>query len=298
MQHPILFFGTSPFAVPILERLAKDPRFEIKAVVTQPDRPVGRHALLKAPPVKEAAERLSIPVLQFESVKSPAAFSSLTTLGATACVVASFGQIISTQLLDAFPHGMVNVHASLLPKYRGASPIAASIAAGDAETGITIMKMDAQMDHGPTLAYAHEQIRSDDTTPMLEDRLAALGAETLPDVLIKYLDGQLAPTEQDHAHATGVQLLSRDDGRLDPTTQSAETMERLVRAYTPWPGTYIEKNGKRLKVLEARLANEPGYPTVNGVDGQTLCLMNVQPEGKPPMDGAAFLRGNKDWFNA
>lgn len=292
MSHPILFFGTSAFAVPLLESLAQDSRFSILAVVTQPDRPVGRHAVLTAPPVKQTALRLNLPVLQFEKVKSDEAYEALSKFKAETAVVASFGQIIPKRLLEAYPKGMVNAHASILPELRGASPIAAAIAQGKNKTGVSIMQMDELMDHGPVLKIFEEDIRPEDTTLSLENRLAELAAESMPRVLAEYLDGKLLGEEQNHANATKVKLLSREDGRLEPAEQTAIEMERLVRAYTPWPGTYIEMNGKRLKILEAKLGSLEGYPTVIGSDGQVLSLTRVQPEGKQNMDGADYLRGN------
>jgi methionyl-tRNA formyltransferase len=300
----LVFYGTSSFAVPVLKRLASDDRFTITAVVTQPDRPAGRHAEPKASPVKTAAERLNLTVRQFESVKSDEAFASLSERGGDVAVVASFGQIIPQRLIDAYPHGMVNVHGSILPKYRGASPIAATILHGDTETGVTIMKMDAKMDHGPILATATEAIFPDDTAGSLHDRLAELGARILPDVLFDYVNGDIEPREQDHAAATTVKLLSREDGEID-WSKSATDIARMVRAYDPWPGTYTTMNGKRLKILRAQVGAirdvsrarivEEGYPAVVCGDGKALRLLHVQPEGRPAMDGKDFLRGYRDW---
>jgi methionyl-tRNA formyltransferase len=306
----LVYFGTSAFAVPILERLAKDARFEVTAVVTQPDRPVGRHAEVMASPIKQAALKLGLPVLQPESVKTDEAFALLEQHPADAYVVASYGQIIPQRVLDLPKHGAINVHGSILPAYRGASPIAAAIANGDKATGVTIMLMDAKMDHGPTLAFATEPITSDDTTKTLEPRLSKLGADTLPDVLEKYLKGEQQATEQDHDKATMVKLLKREDGKLDPLTQTAEQMERLVRAYEPWPGTYLEIEGKRLKVLSAVTAANydsqikgdasrvifSGKPAMRAVDGKIIVFNCVQPEGKKKMSGEEFLRGTREWI--
>jgi methionyl-tRNA formyltransferase len=312
----LIFFGTSGFAVPILERLAKDTRFEVTAVVTQPDRPVGRHAEVMASPIKQAALKLGLPVLQPESVKTDEAFALLEQHPADVYVVASYGQIIPQRVLDLPKHGAINVHGSILPAYRGASPIAAAIANGDASTGITIMLMDAKMDHGPTLGWSHELILPEDTTRTLEPRLAERGADLLPIVLEEYLNGERQPTEQNHEKATFVKLLKREDGKLDPLTQTAEQMERLVRAYEPWPGTYLEIEGKRLKIFEASvvpllssraeqqqsrgISSTPhtvidGSPAIVCFDGSTLKLLRVQPEGKKEMSGEEFLRGMKNW---
>lgn len=290
MKHRIIFYGTSPFAVPSLEALAADGRFEILAVVTQPDRPAGRKGELKKPEVKLAAEKLGLKVLQPESVKTDEAFDELKRLDAEAAVVASYGQIIPQRVLDLYPKNMINVHASLLPDYRGASPINAAIRDGRDKTGVSIMLMDAKMDHGPVLKMAELDIKPDDTTASLTPRLADLGAHILPNVLADYLEGKIEPVEQDHDKATFVKILNREDGRLDPVKPAVE-LECLVRAMDPWPGTFIDHEGKRLKVIKAQVGEVAGYPVIETVDGK-LSLITVQPEGKKAMDGAAFKRGH------
>ena len=281
MKIRVVFYGTSAFAVPALEALSRDARFELIGVVTQPDRPAGRKGELTKPPIKISAETLNLPVLQFESVKDDASFTALQKLGGDVAVVASFGQIIPQRLLDVYPHGAVNVHGSILPEYRGASPVAAAIRDGKTETGVTIMLMDAKMDHGPILSIAKEPILADDTTETLLSRLAMLGATVLPDVLAKFVAGEVTPIEQDHAKATSVKLLTREDGRLDLHRPAVE-LERLVRAMTPWPGTFFEQNGKRIKVLKAK------------VEGDAFLPIEVQPEGKKPMSYEDYQRGHRD----
>jgi methionyl-tRNA formyltransferase len=305
----VIFYGTSDFAVPSLEALAHDGRFSVLGVVTQPDRPVGRHAEIQKTPVKIAAEKLGIPVYQFEQVKSDDAFEKLSTLKADVAVVASFGQIIPQRVLDLYKYGMINVHSSLLPKYRGSSPISAAIANGDQVTGVSIMLLDAKMDHGPVLAMSDMAIEKTDTTATLTPKLADQGAALLISTLPGYIDGSINPVEQDHTQATIVKLLKREDGKLEPSIKSADELERLVRAYEPWPGTFIELNGKRLKVLASQVdgaTDEPagtrfqvdGMPAIACADGTGLILTKVQPEGKPPLEGAAFLRGSRDWLSA
>ena len=229
-------------------------------------------------------------VLQPESVKTDEAFDELKKLDAEAAVVASYGQIIPQRVLDLYPKNMINVHASLLPDYRGASPINAAIRDGQAKTGVTIMLMDAKMDHGPVLKLAELDIKPDDTTASLTPRLADFGATVLPDVLTDYLEGKIKPVEQDHDKATFVKILNREDGRLDPAKPAVE-LERLVRAMDPWPGTFIDHEGKRLKVLKAQVGEAEGYPILETTDGK-LSLLIVQPEGKKPMDGADYKRGH------
>lgn len=301
MKTPVVFYGTSPFAVPSLEALARDGRFEIVCVITQPDRPAGRKGELTKPAIKLAAEQLGLRVEQPESLKTDESYALLKSIGGELGVVASYGQIIPQPVLDLYSKGMINVHASLLPDYRGASPINASIHDGREETGVTIMVMDAKMDHGPILAMAAEPIRQDDTTVTLTPRLADLGASLLLATLPGYLDGSIKPVEQDHEKATFVKLLSREDGKLDPTKTAVE-LERLVRAMDPWPGTYFEYDGKRLKVLKAAIGpdtdkpagtlfQESSDPILACADRSSLKLLEVQPEGKKPMAGAAFARG-------
>lgn len=290
----VVFYGTSAFSLPSLEALASDPRLSVIGVVTQPDRPAGRQGVVTAPPVKLAAERLRLPVFQFEQVKSDAAYETLQTLNADLAVVASFGQIISARILDLYPRGVLNVHPSLLPAYRGAVPMNAAIRDGLAETGVTIMLMDALMDHGPIVSQMNAEILPTDTTETLSERLSKTSAHFLVETLHAFVEGTAIPQEQDHATATFVKLLSREDGKID-LGKSAIEIERLVRAYTPWPGTSIEYKGKRLKVLKAHATSEPGATDfhIPCGDNSILVLDEVQPEGKKPMRGEAFLRGQR-----
>jgi len=300
----LVFFGTSDFAVPILERLAADGRFEVRAVVTQPDRPVGRKAVLTEPPAKIAAKQLGLTVLQFEQVKSDEAYEALKAVPMDAAAVASFGQIIPQRVLDLAPKGFINVHASILPAYRGASPIAAAIKNGDSETGVTIMLMDALMDHGPALSVAKEPVNAEDTAMTLSARLSRLGADLLPDTIVGYIEGMIKPQEQEHEKATKVKLLTREDGLID-WTQTADAIERMIRAYDPWPGAYTMVDGKRLKILKARLGQaateqpgsfyktNDGQPAVACGNGTSLVLDQVQPEGKPAMSGRAYANGRR-----
>ncbi len=297
----IIFYGTSSFAVPILRALCDDKRLQIIAVVTQPDRPVGRHAVLTGSPVKQVAQEKNLDVRAYEKVKSLEAFEDLKTIKADVAVVASFGQIIPQRVLDLTPHGAINVHGSILPKYRGASPVAAAIREGEMETGITIMKMDALMDHGPVLAIAKESIGADDTAGSLLERLALLGAKTLPNVLVDYIAGQIVPQEQDHAAATTIGLLDRENGAINWNKPATE-IERLVRAYDPWPGTFTMLDGKRLKILKTSIGAPtdlaPGTFFIHDGALEVACgehtslrLDRIQPEGKSPMPGPVWING-------
>lgn len=303
----LLFFGTSDFAVPVFNALAKDARFHIVATITQPDRPVGRQQTLEQTSIKKISITHGVPVFTFENLRATDAYEALHKIHFDAAVVASFGQIIPQRLLDLAPQKFLNVHASLLPSYRGASPIAAAIRNGESETGVSIMVMDARMDHGATLAMQKESIRPDDTTGRLSERLALRGALLLSDCIVDYLKGRLQAIPQNESQATYVKLLTREDGRLDPTQQTAAEMERMMRAYDPWPGTYYEWNGRRIKILQAVLGKktegfpgarviENGQPALVSMDGVSLLLTRVVPDGKKPMDGSAYGRGHHDWI--
>lgn len=305
MPSRLLFFGTSAFAVPLLQKLASDPRFVVTLVVTQPDRPVGRKQVLTPPAVKVAAQALGIEVFQPEKIKAQEALVFLKTHSFDAAVVASYGQILPQALLDLAPNKFLNLHGSLLPAYRGASPITEAIKNGDAETGVTVMVMDAAMDHGPMLAKMTTPILSTDTTETLAERLAAVGADSFGDTLAAYLEGKITATEQDHAQASFCKLIKKEDGLLDPTIQTATELERRVRAYTPWPTAFLSLGEKRLKILESHVMTaksvhppgmlwlEDGHYFLACANGTTLELVSVRPEGGNTMSGAAYAHGQK-----
>ncbi|MFH1620680.1 MAG: methionyl-tRNA formyltransferase [Patescibacteria group bacterium] len=309
MAYKIIFFGTSDFAVPSLKALAEDKGYKIAGIVTQPDRPVGRHADLTPPPIKAVAEELGIqPIWQPEKIKDLKDMDYLfhgndtTDNKIDAFVIISYGKILPDWLLQIPSHGVVNVHPSLLPRWRGPSPIQAAITAGDETTGVTIMKIDTEMDHGPILAQKQVKIDARDDSRTMSERLSKLGADMLKDVLAGYLEGKIQPREQDHAKATYCKILSRDDGRLDFTRPAIE-LDRQVRACNPWPGAWTIINGKRLKILVAAVGHEnkgtnPGElfhyydrPFFSCVDGSSLELTFVQPEGKKPMYGEVWFQG-------
>ncbi len=307
----VLFFGTGEFAVPSLQALVKDESFEVIAVVTQPDRPAGRHATVTPPPVKAAATALGMTdVKQPEKLAEPSFQDWIKHVGAScdAFVVVSYGKILPQWLLDLPKNGVINVHGSLLPRWRGPSPIQAAIAAGDAKSGVTIMQLDAQMDHGPVLALVETAIRPDDNAAALHDRLAELGALLLADTLSDYLDGRLEPVEQDHARATVCKILTREDGKID-WSRPAHEIERKIRAYDPWPGCWTMIGDKRLKIHKASVidgdaAFSPGQcfvfekqPAVACGDGTGLLLTDVQSEGRAAMTGRAYLAGLQSWEN-
>lgn len=303
MKPRIVFMGSPEFAVPTLRLLAQN--YPVIGVVTQPDRPAGRGQALTPPPVKLLAIELGIALIQPPRLRQPEAMEQLRRWSPDLIVVAAFGQILRPEVLDLPPLGCLNVHASLLPRWRGAAPISAAILAGDALTGVTIMRMDAGVDTGPILSQRTEAIRPDDTTATLSQRLAMLGAELLIETLPGYLSGEIRPQPQDDALATYAPMLKKEDGMLD-FGRSAVELERRVRAFQPWPGAYMEWSNGPLKVLKAAVDEAPqiaspgqrlvhhGLPAVQTAHG-LLLLEEVQPAGKKPMSGKAFLQGARNW---
>jgi methionyl-tRNA formyltransferase len=310
MPYKILFFGTADFSVPSLQSLLDDPRFEVVGVVTKLDAPIGRHQVLTPPPVKSLALKKNVEVFQFEKIKTDETFNILKQLQdkleIDAYVVVSYGKIIPQNILDLPKKGAINVHGSLLPRWRGASCVQAAIASGDQKTGVTIMLMDSEMDHGDILAQKEIEIGNQETGGELHDRLANLGAASLPDNLFDYLKGQIKPQPQDHSLATYCKILTRDDGKLDWTKSAAE-IEHLVRAYNPWPGTWDETKEGRMKILKTSIANgffEGDWTTgkyksvdnhlyVKCGDKSMLEILELQPEGKRVMTAKEYLAGHR-----
>lgn len=294
--------GSPDFSLPTLRQLAQI--YQVVGVVTQPDRASGRGRELKAPPVKLLAQELNIPVIQPQKLREPEAMQQLREWNPDLIVVAAFGQILKKDVLDLPKFGCINVHASLLPRWRGAAPINAAVLAGDEETGVTIMKMDVGLDTGPMLSMKRIRIKPDDTAGSLFDALSTLGADLLIETLPVYMDGKIAPEPQPEEGATYAPMLKKEDGRLD-FNQSAIELERRIRAMNPWPGAWFEWNGNLLKVSRG-VVNEgrgkevgsrlivDGRPAVRCADG-ILILDEVQPSGKKVMPGKAFLSGARDW---
>jgi methionyl-tRNA formyltransferase len=307
MPTRVVFMGSPDFATPILRVLTQN--YTLVGVVTQPDRPAGRGRTITPPPIKILAEQLGLPVIQPRRLREPEAMDQLRLWRPDVIVVAAFGQILRPDVLDLPPHGCINVHASLLPRWRGAAPIQASILNGDLQTGVTIMKMDPGVDTGPILSQSAEPIFSDDTSGSLSDRLAENGADLLMETLPGYLDGSLHTTPQDETQATYAPMLKKEDGWLD-FTQPADVLTRQVRAYQPWPGASTLWQGQTLKIQRASAA--PGETTDNHpfhpgqfvrfkelpaiCTGQGLLVLEaLQPAGKRSMTGKDFLHGAKNW---
>lgn len=300
----VVFFGTPEFVLPVLEALwAMRPGIELSAVVTTSDKPVGRKHIIIPSPVKAWAQAHEVPVLQPEKLNE-AFIAELQKFQPSVGVMAAYGKIVPKAVLDVFPKGVLNVHPSLLPKWRGSSPIQAAIAAGDAETGITIMLTDERMDHGPILAQEKVALRGDEVAGKLTQELFLQGASMLSKTLPLWLEGKFVPQPQEHVNATFTKLLSRENGKID-WNQSVETIVRLVRAYDPWPGTFtILPDGTRLKILKASAANRkeetPSGTIAKGSNGEFLVrardgwvrLDKAQREGGPLVAGSVFLRGH------
>ncbi|MBI5508851.1 MAG: methionyl-tRNA formyltransferase [Deltaproteobacteria bacterium] len=298
----VIFMGSPEFAVPVLEALLGRPAsFAVVGVVTQPDKPAGRGRLLTPPPVKLAAIAAGLPVLQPTKMKIDATRDSLAALRPDVVVVAAYGRILPPALLAIPSAGCVNVHASLLPRHRGASPIHHAILAGDPEVGVAIMRMEAGLDTGPVYAMHAVPMPARASAVSLSPLLAALGAELLLAVLPDIVAGTLTPTPQDERAATYAPLLAKEDGRLD-FGEPAAALERRVRAMTPWPGAFAVVGGRRLLVTEAEVVDggrgEVGVVQVADKHGVVVAcrdgglrLLTVQPEGRKLMPAGAWVAG-------
>ena len=301
LMTKIVFMGSPDFAIPTLRVLAA--YYDVVGVVTQPDRESGRGHALKSPPIKTLANELGLNVIQPEKLRAPEAMNQLRLWNPDLIVVAAFGQILKPDVLALPPQGCINVHASWLPRWRGAAPIQAAILAGDSQTGVTIMNMDQGVDTGAVIHQRAIKIEDGDTAGSLSEKLSHLGADLLLETLPRYLSGELKPQPQDESKATYAPMLKKEDGLLD-FTKPIEELVRSVHAYDPWPGAYFEWNGGMLKVhrahAEADKAAEGqrlvyrGQPAV-GARGGLFILDDVQPAGKKSMSGKAFLSGARNW---
>lgn len=302
----VVFFGTPDYAVPTLERLATDPRFAIELVVTQPDRPAGRGRKLHASEVKMAADRLHLPLYQPASLRTAALRQPVAEVGADVFVVAAYGLFFGQAMLALPRLGCLNLHASLLPTYRGASPIAAAILAGDDSTGVSLMKMDPGLDTGPVIANAILAIDGRDSTGTLAARLAESAAELAADAIPRYASGQLPPEPQRSDGASLTRPLTKADGWLD-WREPAALLERRVRAMWSWPRAWTVAGNAAIQIFEARRldgihGNQPGLvleaknELIIGCGDGALALVTVQPAGGKPMSGRDFGAGR--WVRA
>jgi methionyl-tRNA formyltransferase len=303
----VVFMGSPTFAVPSLEYLVLGG-YEIAAVYSQPDRMGGRGRGLTTSPVKQAALALGLTVVQPESLKASEAFKQLADFRPDIIVVAAFGQLLPKAVLELPKLGCLNVHPSLLPKFRGASPVAAVILAGEEFSGVSIILLDEGMDSGPVLARAQVPIADSDTTDSLGAKLSLVGAGLLGEVMVGWRRGELKPQPQEESQATYCQPITKDEGEID-WRLSATDIWRRVRAFYPWPGCFSRWRGKTLKIIEAA----PLSPQTSAKAGEVVTLdsgfgigtgegvlkiLRVQLEGKQALSAAEFLRGQRDFIGA
>lgn len=298
----IIFMGTPDFSVPALRALADKGRHEVIAVITQPDKPKGRGKAVQMSPVKVAALEMGIPVYQPVKVREEAFLQQLKALQPEVIVVAAFGQILSQKLLDLPAYGCVNIHASLLPKYRGAAPIQWAIMDGEKETGVTTMQMDAGIDTGDILEKLVVPIAPEETGGSLHDKLGAAGAQLILSTLDKLEKGILNPVPQEDEKSCYAKMLTKSLGEIDWNREAIE-LERLIRGLNPWPSAYTKLEGRTLKIWQAQVLEqedegEPGQVVRACKDDLwiktgkgTLAVLSLQLEGKKRMDAGAFLRG-------
>ncbi len=302
MNLKTVFMGSPEIAVHILQDLVN--HYPVCGVVTQPDRPAGRGNTIVSPPVKILADELGIPTFQPERLRTPEAFAQLAAWEPDLIVVAAYGQILRQNVLNLPKFGCINVHASYLPRWRGAAPIQAAILNGDETSGVTIMRMDAGIDTGPILSQQIVALDPQETLATLTQKLAEVGGRLLVDTLDDYLSGKITFRAQNEIGATYAPMLSKADGRLDFERSGVE-IDRKVRALNDWPGTFTDLEGVNLKIRKVEFRTEkrvvPGsravferFPAIGTSDGW-IVLKEVQPAGKKWMSGADFLRGTLQW---
>lgn len=304
----LVFMGTPDLARTVLAALADDSRFQLLAVVAQPDKPTGRGLQLTPPPVKVEAAVRGLPVLQPLKARDPAFLEQLRALTPDVIAVAAYGQILPQALLDIPRHGCLNVHTSLLPRWRGAAPIQWALADGDAETGVTIMRMEAGLDTGPMISEVRTPISAADTGQSLHDRLAGLGGRLLCDTLPRFVAGELPAWPQPAEGVTYARKITKEDGRLDWNLPSA-VLDRRLRAFTPWPGGFAflpaEPKPKLLKVHRAEplalptpaapgeVVSADRHEIIVACGEGALRLLEIQPEGGRRMTAEQFLAGHR-----
>ena len=295
----VVFMGTPEFAVPSLKAL-KEAGYDIPLVITQPDRPAGRGKKLRPPPVKVLAESLGIPVYQPEKIKENIEFlETLREINPDLIVVVAYGKILPDAILNLPKFGCINVHASLLPEYRGASPIQSVLLDGKEETGVTIMKISPELDAGDIISQRKVKIEESDNAQTLHDKLAKVGAELLVETIPGYISGKIIPVPQDHSKATYCKPVTKEMGRID-WKLPAKKIFNMVRAFTPWPSAYAEFKGKRVKIMAAETVNFQGKPgevvkadkelIVTTGEG-ALRIKRIRPEGRKEITGEEFIRG-------
>lgn len=305
----IVFMGTPQFSIPTLERL-NSSEYEVMAVYTQPDRPSGRGKTASSAPVKRIAEKHGLSVFQPMSLRDETEIERLAALSPDAIVVVAYGQILPQEILEIPRFGCLNIHPSLLPKYRGAAPVAAAILSGDEETGVSVMLMDSGMDTGPVLSQQKVLIEPRDTTESLEEKLANVGADLLMKTLPEWIEQKLVPERQDNSKVIYTEQISKKDGVMNWQLSAVE-LERRVRAFYPWPGCFTYWQGKVLKILDAvalpganlvepgvvvSLSQAPEIPVGIGTGDGVLGICRIQMEGKKANISSDFIRGQREFI--
>ena len=312
-----VFFGTPEFAAIVLGKLI-DVGYTPAAVVTNPDEPVGRKQIFPPPPAKVLAEKHDIPVFQPKKLRDNLEFlEQFKNLKSDLAIIAAYGKILPKEILDIPVYGFINVHGSLLPYYRGASPIQTAILNGDKETGVTIMEVDEEMDHGAVIAYSKLLIANGDTYETLSKKIAELGAELLIKTIPDYISGKIKPVPQEYNKATYTKIIKKEDGKID-WQKSAEEIERMVRAYYPWPGAYANIKNKILKIIEANISEDKNNHQIGEIftlqhpnilenigvllgvkcGAGVLIIKKLQLEGGKILSAQEFLNGHKDFIGS
>lgn len=297
----VIFMGSPSFAVPCLQQVAS--RHQVVLVVTQPDKPAGRGGAVTAPPVKRAALALGLPVIAPRTVKTPEVLAELNAADADVAVVVAYGKILPAAVLSAFRFGCINVHGSILPRYRGAAPVQRAVMAGEVETGITIMQLDAGMDTGPTLLERRTAIAATETYGQLLDRLAPIGADALLEALAQIEAGTARPVAQDHSRASLAPMLKKEEGKVD-FDRPAALVSAHIRGVDPWPGAYVAGDPP-LKLFGAEVAASDARPGVPGTvleigasgarvacaDGTSVWIRELQAPGRKRLSAAQLAAG-------
>lgn len=306
----IVYFGTPEFAVPPLESLFNEPDFEVSCVITQPDKPVGRRQQLEPSAVKSFALANGINILQPDKIRKNQEFLELVTkMKPDFIITAAYGQILPSTLLQIPKFFCINIHGSLLPKYRGASPVEQALLNGDTVTGITFIKMDEGMDTGDILLTQRIQITPGDDNVSLRKKLSVLAAKLLPFLLKDIVENEYRCIKQDHKHASYCKKIEKSDGELNPVLLTAQEMVNRIKAFNPWPSTYIFHDQKRIKILDAEVyplnagllpgqfSCSEGCLLVGGKDKTALNIKVLQVEGKKPSNSQDFMRGHSNFFS-
>lgn len=296
----VIYLGTPEFAVAPLKAIANSKRHQVVGVVTQPDRPVGRKNIITPPPVKVVANELNVPVFQYEKIRIQGV-DDLKSLGADIMITCAYGQILSREIIDICPRGIINIHGSILPKYRGASPIQSAVINGEKTTGITVMQTEEGLDTGDILAVFETQIGEEETSADLFARLSLMGAKHICSVLDDIEDGKIRPIRQDDSQATYVKTIKKEDALID-FSKDATTIKNLINGMNPWPVAYTLKNGKKIKFYRARVVEGKGKVGEVIVADKKLCIACgdgaveigiLQEEGGKAMSATSYLNGRK-----